>query len=147
MRCWTEALSFPSLPLAAPTVSLVMGKSGSSTEVTPGLSSCLIPTLCTALGTLLPLLAHPWLRITRASAAAGSLPRGQAFPTRLAAGGEPQGAAHGVLEATEKPRSLHKGPFCFPAALLSPASYYLSPANNVSEEKPPWAASTGLAVH
>lgn len=72
------------------------------------------------------------------------------FPTRLAAGGEP---AHAVLEATEKtslpctePRSLHKGPFSFPAALLSPASYYLSPANNVSKERPPWAAATELAI-
>lgn len=66
----------------------------------------------------------------------------------------PEGAAHAVLQATEKPllpcielRSLHKGPFSFPTALSSPASYYLSPANNVSQERPPRAAATELAIH
>lgn len=105
------------------------------------------PTLCTAAGNKAALLAHPWLRVTCDSVALGRFPRGQAFPTRLAAGGEPRGVAHTVLEAMEKPllpctelRSLHKGPFSFPTALSSPASYYLSPANNVSRERPPRAA-------
>jgi len=156
-RCWTEACSL--LPLPASGCSASAPRDGGRADPAPNGASgspqqppC--PHCALRLGTQPPLRALPGSVSHVPARLWAGFRGGQAFPTSPAAGGEPRGAAHAVPEATEKPslpctepRSLHKGPFSFLAALPSPASNYLSPANNVSQERPPWAAATALAIY
>lgn len=156
-QCWTEACSF--LPLL--TSGFSTGAPCDGGRVDPALSGACrslqvppSPHFALWLRTKLPSLPTPGSVTHMPARPWASFCGGQAFPTRLAAGEKLRGAAQAVLEATEKPllpctelRTLHKGPFSFPTALLSPAFYYLSPAKNVSQERPPQAAATELAIH
>lgn len=157
-RCWTEPCSLLPFPASGCSASARGdgGKSGSSTarclRVSPAAS---LPALCTAAGNVAtpphpPRVTGPRaprLHVARPGPAMGV----RRFPPDWQQEESPEGLRLWSRRPQRSPRtalrSLHKGPFSFHTALPSPASHYLSPANNVSKERPPWAAATELAIY
>lgn len=127
MQCWTEACSL--LPLPASSRSTSAPRDGGRAELAPsGASRSLQPPpsphFALRLGTQLPLLAHPWLRISRASAAAGWFPRGSGVSHQTgsrrraqrgcACGPGGHGEALAPLHRAEEPP---QGTFLFPRCI------------------------------
>lgn len=126
-RCWTEPCSL--LPLPTSGCSAGAPRDGGRAELAPsGASGSLQPPpsphFALRLGTRLPLLARPWLRITRAGAAAGRFPRGsgishQTGSRRRAQRGCTRGpGGHGeALAPLHRAEEPPQGTFLFPRCI------------------------------